>query len=77
VLEWDEEMETMQREKTAAEAMRDLKTRLQGNQKLKQAGIVPAMHAKGKQVVADTRVHPSVTQNHSDDAESFLDDLLG
>jgi len=35
------------------------------------------VHPIGKQVVADTRVHPSVTQDHSDDAEAFLDDLLG
>lgn len=66
-LEWGEEMETMQREKNAAEAMRgiaimhllhhpflfistlstyvaDLKTRLQGNPKIKQTVSQPSTH---------------------------------
>jgi len=76
VLEWDDDMETMQREKNAAEAMRDLKSRLRGSSEIQSPALPPSSRVKReKSPIADQRA--LVDEHKGDDMEAFLDDLLG
>ncbi|KAF9515138.1 hypothetical protein BS47DRAFT_1484705 [Hydnum rufescens UP504] len=78
VVEWGEDMETMQRETKAAEAMRDLKSRLQGSSKFGSPPLTSSFRAKrGKSPIAGHRVPADEVQLKEDDMEAFLDDLLG
>jgi len=76
-VEWTDEMETMRQEMQAADAMKDLKSRLQGSSVLRNPPHQSNhRQKKGKSPVADRRGENDHDANSHGEMESFLDDLL-
>jgi len=76
-VEWTAEMETMHQEMQAADAIRDLKSRLQGSSVLRNPPNKSSRPQKrGKSPVADHRGEAIQDANSQGEMEAFLDDLL-
>jgi len=76
-VEWTEEMETMRQEMQAADAMKDLKSRLQGGNVLRNPpNQSHHRQKKEKSPVADRRGEVVQSANSQSEMEAFLDDLL-
>lgn len=79
-VEWDEELEELQREKAAFEATRELKSRFKARpDRLQGKPIVPK--SRGKEMGSDYINAPALPneapRGEKEQMEDFLDDLLG
>ncbi|KAJ3568205.1 hypothetical protein NP233_g5867 [Leucocoprinus birnbaumii] len=80
MLEWNEELESMAREKAAAEATWDLKERFRAkSEKLKSKPVPSAKERKADNAITEAPALPSSAPPKDPKAEmqDFLDDLLG
>ncbi|KAF8325798.1 uncharacterized protein EI90DRAFT_3071777, partial [Cantharellus anzutake] len=75
-VEWTEELEKLRQEKQAADAMRDLKTRLQGSSALRTDPRASNRTKRAKSPVADRRGENAPNVSTQDEMEAFLDDLI-
>ncbi|KAJ7480770.1 hypothetical protein FB451DRAFT_1238400 [Mycena latifolia] len=77
---WDEGLEELEKEKAAAEAIWDLKTRFRAkSEKLRKAAVTPARERKPGPALAEAPPLPSdePLKAPRDEMQDFLDDLLG